>query len=247
MTEPPLDKICETEDLLVYYLAGHSPAMGVSFSGVGHLDGTDQRPEFIGTCAMGGANHVLCVIDRRRSWYSAPGLRQQILEIVRGLKARHGITRLHTIGNSMGGFGALSFAGDLGAEYSIAISPQFTMDPSVIPEPRWSEFHGNVRVPDLARMEEKLSDKVRNHLFFGANSDLDAVHRAKYAALKRARIWTMRDVGHHAGRLLRAAGKLPVVHAAIANNNRKRLADVLRPFLAADQHFDGKEDSHDQV
>lgn len=61
--------------------------------------------------------------------------------------------RAHALGFSMGGYAALRLSAALGLDRAIAVSPQYTLDPSVVPQDRrYSERHTfRAALGDLAR------------------------------------------------------------------------------------------------
>ena len=77
------------------------------------------------------------ILSARNDWYQDPSL-PAVLDTVKELT--RGYERVVTYGSSMGGYAALRFADAVGAQAAIAISPQYSMLPSVTPfEVRWGE------------------------------------------------------------------------------------------------------------
>jgi Tetratricopeptide repeat len=69
------------------------------------------------------------------SWYQYPEL-PEAAALVRGVAA--GYRKIVTYGSSMGGYGAIRFGALVGASDTLAISPQFSIDPTIAPfERRW--------------------------------------------------------------------------------------------------------------
>ena len=63
---------------------------------------------------------------------------EALFDVVRAACA--GYERVLTCGSSMAGYAALLFAGPIGAERAIAVSPQFSVDPAKVPwEDRWAD------------------------------------------------------------------------------------------------------------
>ena len=96
-------------------LAGREARLVVSFTGIGKPDAVGQDEEFVKFAGQQGRNHVLFVADTLRSWYNDPGIFEEIVDLVARYSAKHAIAETVCFGNSMGGHGAVVFAGALGA------------------------------------------------------------------------------------------------------------------------------------
>ena len=83
------------------------------------------------------------VIARENDWY-------QYAEMADAMAAVHAATRVYarvvTYGSSMGAYAAIRLAGLAGAHVAVALSPQFSIDPAIVPfEYRWEEAGQRVR------------------------------------------------------------------------------------------------------
>lgn len=80
---------------------------------------------------------------RSNNWYQPA----TIFDALAAIRHAAGINRLVTYGSSMGGFAALAFAADLNAVLAIAISPQVSIENSIVGsfEPRWREEAATIR------------------------------------------------------------------------------------------------------
>ena len=80
------------------------------------------------------AVHVISADNR---WYQYPEI-PEALEVIRRIAARY--PRTVAYGMSMGGYAAIRFGAAAGAAGALAISPQFSVDPEIVPfENRWLE------------------------------------------------------------------------------------------------------------
>jgi len=95
------------------------------------------------------------VISRDNIWYQHPEMPAAMGAVH---AATRGYARVVTYGSSMGAYGAIRFAGWVGADCALACSPQFSIDPAVVPfEYRWEEparafldmWEGQVPLPAL--------------------------------------------------------------------------------------------------
>jgi pimeloyl-ACP methyl ester carboxylesterase len=179
--------------------------------------------------SMHGKDHVLFVADRKRSWYSTEGIQEQIEGLVQDYVLLHGIKRVHCIGASMGGFGALAFAGRLGAKYAVAFAPQWSMDPAVVPEKRWQKHRPNIQVENLPKLDQDLSGLVRNYVFFGAGAPQDVKHCAKFISSGLCDVRILHGMDHHIAGALNKLGLLLRMKTAMAENNSETLDRMLDP------------------
>jgi hypothetical protein len=167
------------------------------------------------------------VLSARNNWYQDVGLPDALAAIRRATRG-HG--RIVTYGSSMGGYAALRFSAAVGAQAAIAISPQYSMLPAVVPfETRWS------RERRLATwLHERPGDRlpaVAEALVFHDAHGLDSLHAAAILRdLPNARIVAMRHAGHPAGTMLAELGLLAstVVGAAAAMPDTVVLLDSIR-------------------
>lgn len=77
------------------------------------------------------------IMGRREDWYRYSDISDALGAVKSFLS---GANLIITYGSSMGGYAALRFADQLGADYVLAISPQYTIDPTKVPfETRWRQ------------------------------------------------------------------------------------------------------------
>ena len=109
------------------------------------------------------------VLNRDNQWYQYPEM-PDALAAVAAATAR--VPRVFTYGSSMGGYAALRFARTVGARTGIAISPQYSLDPRVVPfETRWQA--------DLARItfrERVYQAPARQIIFYDPRLRVDDQH-----------------------------------------------------------------------
>jgi len=99
----------------------------VSFSSIGNtIEGVNA--EFYNLKNHG--YNVIWVLDHSKSYFS----NIKIHDITRHIKTDN----VYAIGNSMGAFNAITFAGLHNVQKVLAFSPQYSMDPTIVPwEDRW--------------------------------------------------------------------------------------------------------------
>ncbi|MEO0750693.1 MAG: hypothetical protein AAFY25_02735 [Pseudomonadota bacterium] len=197
-------------------LIGSEPRLVVSFTGVGKPDTREQAEEFVSTSHMRGRNHVLFVADTLRSWYNAPGIHEEILDLVESYKRTHKIKEVVTFGNSMGGYGAIIFAGALGAKSCLSFSAQFSADPQVVPEEeRWMDYRGKITHFTRPPMDSTLSDDCLYFVVHGGG-DREKPHWSRFPRADNFNHYLADQVGHALGKKMKAAGKIEAIaHCAI--------------------------------
>jgi tetratricopeptide (TPR) repeat protein len=99
----------------------------------------DLRPDRLGFGERFFARHAVDavhIIPRANDWYQYPEM-PAAAELVSGIAA--GYRRVVAYGSSMGGYAAIRFGRAVGASVAFALSPQFSIDPAVVPfEARWA-------------------------------------------------------------------------------------------------------------
>jgi len=214
--------------LRIRWMPGTGTQMVVVFGGVQHNLGGVPMDEFAGSVSQGGTVHVVFVNDLNCTWYSAPGLAEAVVTHLQDLCRRVGVTAVSTLGNSMGGYGAVLFAHALGAQTALALSPQVSMDLAVIDEPRWQHFRPNFG-PDLAPgLQVRLPDPpIEVLMVFGALDDADLKQAALLPMADNLHLYKVRGCGHDAVKQFKAAGMLrPLIQAGLAGDHSALAAQV---------------------
>jgi pimeloyl-ACP methyl ester carboxylesterase len=199
----------EDAEVQITHLAGASGAAVISFTGIGFALGGIQVQEF--RKSLAGLDHDLWfVIDKRRHWYNEA--HQTITDILDRELRRREIRSVTTLGNSMGGFGAVLFAGRLhNCRHAIAFSPQSAVDPAITPwETRWRRLTASVERWQGLDAAKAMTPRVGYALFFGADDGTDLRHARRFAnaAPESTRIYTIANTGHDLVEFLKQAGVL---------------------------------------
>lgn len=210
MRQPPSDltTIVDTDDVSILCSHGNTGHAVVAFTGVGRALGGIQTPEFQRSLAnASGVNSVYYVIDRKRSWYEKTfdPIRSRLeLELA-------DFDRVTTLGNSMGGFGALLFGSFLPrCDRAVALVPQYSLAPHVVgdKEPRWGEYRSAI---DEWRIDHALVHSSREKdyfVLFGAKAD--AWHRNQFhtKSTQNIRVYAFKGSNHRLAENLRDKGIL---------------------------------------
>jgi tetratricopeptide (TPR) repeat protein len=131
------EELFRSADLLVRKVGNHGAACCVvtfdSFTDFRTLD----RPGFGEFFLDRAGIDAIHVLSRDNDWYQYPDI-PAAMACVRA--AAQGYARVVTYGSSMGAYAALRLGGLAGAHAALALSPQFTIDPAIVPwETRWPE------------------------------------------------------------------------------------------------------------
>lgn len=92
---------------------------------------------------------AICILGRGNDWYQYPDMLAACAAARASIRPR---VRVMTYGSSMGGYAALRFADALRAQAVLALSPQYSIDPAVVPwEFRWGQDADRIAfLPELA-------------------------------------------------------------------------------------------------
>lgn len=217
-----MQMLYEDDGIEISFEPGNNATAIVSFSGIGMKMGGVQIEEFKKSLA-GTDNSVYYVKDKDRHWYNSSF--DRIGDVINEDFAKRNIGRVLTLGNSMGGFGAIAFAKVLkGCQAAIAFSAQSAIDPSVVPwDRRYRKFTDSVSQwvgLDAAKM---LVPHVNYKLFYGDVSNFDTRHAQRMANADHANlsVYVMAGAGHGVAGFLKRKGVLhPLVQALIADGGQ---------------------------
>jgi pimeloyl-ACP methyl ester carboxylesterase len=207
----------DDDDLRISYVRGAGNVTVVAFSGIGHGFGGIQTEEFRKSLTGGDAS-VVFVIDKKRSWYNG-GMSRRIITAVNKLIMAFGTQHCITLGNSMGGFGAIVFARHfVSCSQAIAFSPQSSVHPAIAPfETRWNEWRDQISAWDVKDAAASLDAGIRYDLFFGAEDTMDGAHAERFRRLATpaTTLHVIPACGHEVAAYLRTEAKLSGVLAAL--------------------------------
>ncbi|MFK7940171.1 MAG: hypothetical protein AB8B82_12385 [Roseovarius sp.] len=141
----PIFDVLEEGALRIRYMPGSGDTLVVSFSGVGQQRDAEPELEFVGNASDGGKNHVLFVTDESRCWLNTPGMAERVVHAIEQTQLEFDIKRVVGLGNSMGGSMALIISRMFAFDAVLAIVPQFSVDPEIVPdERRWKYFRNQI-------------------------------------------------------------------------------------------------------
>lgn len=175
----------DNDELSVSYDYTGADTSIFSFTGVGlGLGGVTtkdiQQEEFRKSLSLMPCNGVF-VVDKNRSWYSNTYIDDVLNKFMQDVHTKWNVKRVVTIGNSMGGTGAIKFGDLLNAYTSIAFCPQSSVAPSCVPfENRYDTYvQVNLGKFDLIDVADKKY--VLNALpLFGMDEPVDMLHAERF-------------------------------------------------------------------
>lgn len=228
--------IHEDARLRVSYLpargtSARPPVLVVAFSGIGHGLGGMQTEEFAGSATeKGGRNHVLFITDKQRSWFSAPGLMDEITDHVRKMAAEVGVASCVTIGNSMGGYGAVRLSREFPVSCAVAFSPQFSMHPDIVVETRWEEHRPFIDLSRHLPLSDCMAPPARYYLIFGGSSRSETKHRDLFPIFDGVTILSLPGAGHNIVQKIKEFGLLTALVQALFAHDAAQIDQLVASY-----------------
>jgi lysophospholipase L1-like esterase len=150
-----------------------------------------ERPGFGENFLSSRQIDALHVIPRDNRWYQYPEL-PEVASLLCGIAGNY--ARTITYGSSMGGYAAIRFAGAVGASAALAVSPQFSIDPTIVPfENRWLD---DAQAIDF-RLERSWSPDFAGTAYIVYDpSNIDARHVELFARRTRVIPVALHGAGH---------------------------------------------------
>jgi hypothetical protein len=227
-----VELLFDDETCRIVHEPGDNGRAVISFAGVGYALGGIQVEEF--RRALDGSHFdIYYVIDKERRWYNR--CNDVVCATVNRSLAERRIAESFTLGNSMGGFGAVLFAGAFAhCRRAIAFSPQSSVCPAIAPfEDRWREWTQHIsdwRVPDAVPQMRRGLSYV---LFFGAADLRDQRHIDRFAAgAGETLLCRLEESAHGVAAEIKRHGLLvPLLEGLLTSSplDRRRLGVLLGP------------------
>lgn len=202
--------------------------MVVCLSGVGTQ--RDEMPPFemINAATDNGRHSALFVSDMTRSWLNAPQLAERIVAQIEIAQKLFKPKKTSAIGNSMGGFMALQLSRHVEFITTLAITPQFSVMKSEVPEEtRWEIFRKQIEEFRFPRIEDLPVEGCTHYVLHGGAED-EYAHWRRFPTQKNLKHMIVlgqddefavsEGQGHNVARALRNKGVLnDVVRYAVEN------------------------------
>jgi tetratricopeptide (TPR) repeat protein len=177
--------------------AGDGRRQVVTFDSYHEPHGLD-RPGFGEAFFLSEGVTAIHVLSHANDWFQTSEIRD-IIQIIRTESAA--AERLLAYGSSMGGYGALRFAGAIGAHAALALSPQYSLDPRKVPfETRWSADQRRIRFRE--EIDGTIVAGPRMILAYDPGIEADRRHAELVAAAIPAELLPFPRAGHPVGGFL---------------------------------------------
>lgn len=224
----PIRMIRDDAQLRLWRHRGQSRRLVLAFSSLGRETDVPPRMEFARTACADGRDHALYLADPQRSWLNAPGLIEDIAALVEAEAARLGVAHVVAMGHSLGGFSALVLGGFTKVDVALALSPQLSIDPALVPdEPRWMMFRKHIETIRIRQAADHMQETTLHYVIFGRDRR-EAPQRALLRPAPHVQSFELPRVRHDSVMRLYQAGILEdVVRLAFARRTRK-LRQVLQ-------------------
>lgn len=156
----------------------------------------------------------LSIKTRANDWF----LNQDTLAAEAAMtRLRPAFDRIHMLGFSMGGYGALRFAAALGANSVVVVSPQSSLHPAQAPFERRYPTEAAGFDPILGDLSSRAVPDLRGLVLIDPFESADLRHARQIAALfPKLRIVRLNFGGHPAFQIVRETGKTWTLHHAAA-------------------------------
>ena len=165
--------IHRSDRVLIRMCKGHSNKIVLCFNGLFLEEDGPPRLEFKKLASENRLHNLLYVTDLTHSYYSQPGVRDEVVRGVSQFLEQTGFECDSAVGNSSGGYGAMSFAGVFGLSNVVAFVPALSVSPEMVAGPEWDGFREHLGPDILPSALNAVTDtKVRFCLIYG-NKDAD--------------------------------------------------------------------------
>ena len=197
--------------LWVWWHRGTSRRLVVVFCSVGN--GPDAPPtlEFAQSATAGGRDSAVFIADPQRSWLNAPGLIEEIVEVIEAARDEAGTDETVTLGYSMGGFAALVIGGFVPVRAALAFSPQMSIDPALVPdEGRWKRYRRRIGAIRIRVATDHMGAETAHHIVMGlSRMEKPQIRLLPQAA--NAAVYFLPRTQHDTAPRIKRAGLLPAV------------------------------------
>lgn len=124
MTQRAFETVARSGPVTVQALGGGAGTLVIAFASIGHDATRAPSPEFVAS-STAQDRPALFVLDERRSWGQSADFGTALLAAVAAIRARQSVTRIVTVGQSMGGHCALLAASLIAVDATLAFGPQW--------------------------------------------------------------------------------------------------------------------------
>lgn len=198
--------------LKISWMDGDGPFCLATFIGVGFGDGgvDVQGEEFKKLRPDLGPQ--IYIFDKTRSW----GNRLDMTKVCQIVQQRAQGREIVCLGLSMGGFLAVAMSRALGARTCIAIAPQFSVNPEIMPnEHRWDIYTTRIQDWRIPSLDGCFTDDCTYYCFFSGIED-EVEHLVRFPVQPNVHRFLIPGSIHNTGAILKSMGLLyPVIEGCL--------------------------------
>ncbi|CUH78546.1 hypothetical protein [Tropicibacter naphthalenivorans] len=217
-TEPPLE---------IKLWRGTSDKLVVVFSGVGETAAEPPDIEFFRSATEDKQNNALFVSDHDRTWLNGDGMAEQIVDAIDQAQADTGARELHLMGNSMGGTMALLLKDKVPAKTVLSLTPQYSVDPEIIPEEtRWMRFRNHIKTFRYREIFLRKTPGQEVFIVHGGTED-ELRHAERFDAVDGVKHFILPDYNHKLSQRLKRKGQLDALISAALNGQPVRFRRLI--------------------
>ncbi len=184
-------------------VAGDGRRQVVTFDSYHEPPGFD-RPGFGEAFFAGEGITAIHVMSYGNDWFQYPEM-PEVLSMIR--QACAGAERLVAYGSSMGGYGAFRFAGPIGAQAALGLSPQYSVDPRKVKfETRWASDRRRIRF--IKALEGPIAQVPLMVGAYDSRLEMDTRHIFWLSTFSHTDMIPLAFAGHPIGPFLQDVGLL---------------------------------------
>ena len=227
IAEIPLEILRDDAGLRVMRRAGQSDRMVVCFSSVGAGPDVPPPPEWQRLAGRNPSDHLLFLADPARSWLNRPELIEEMGDTITAESTRLQVRRTAAIGFSLGGFSTLVMPAFAKIDVALALSPQISVDPSVVPEEkRWKLYRDKIAYYRIRSAEDHIQPHCQYFIFLGAHPR-ERLQRQQVGHHPNLDYYVMANSNHNTQVRLKEAGVLDAVIDACFDGARDRVQQIM--------------------
>ena len=222
-----LETLRDDAELIASRRAGKTDRLVVCFSSIGSDPAVNPLPEWKRLAGRDPSDHLLFLADPARSWLNRPGLIEEMAAVIEAEAERVQALRVVAIGHSLGGFSALVMPAFTRIDVAAAFSPQYSIDPAVVPtEWRWEQYRNAIQDFRIHSANDHLRPECLYFVFLGARRREHA-QRRQAKALPNLDYYVMAETLHDTPGRMKKAKILDTLIDACFDQNRDRVQELM--------------------
>ncbi|WP_420861988.1 alpha/beta fold hydrolase [Algirhabdus cladophorae] len=200
----------------------------VTISGIGYPDADVPSYEFARCATNRGTRSAVFLSDPHRSWLASDRLIEAMAQAIEAFKASVGAKRIIALGHSLGGFTALVLPAFTQIDRVIALAPQLSVDPSIVPsETRWQRYLAKITDHRIKLASDFMVPDTHYTIVHGQHPR-EAVQRNLVPQAPNICHYVMPKTNHNVPQRLKQIGKLIPFVNAIASGQDQTAQQIMQ-------------------